>query len=117
MEEQLAYERDLLNALLENVPDRIYIKDTESRFIKGSSALARRLSLNSADEIIGKTDYNFHPEKQAREFHEDEQRVIITGKAIINKVGATNQRGRPGRLGLGHQGAFPQTARVSSLAS
>ena len=86
MEEQLAYERDLLNALLENVPDRIYIKDTESRFIKGSSALARRLSLNSADEIIGKTDYNFHPEKQAREFHEDEQRVIITGKAIINKV-------------------------------
>ncbi len=95
MEEQLAYERDLLNALLENVPDRIYIKDTESRFIKGSSALARRLSLNSADEIIGKTDYNFHPENQAREFHEDEQRVILTGKAIVNKVEQqTSEEGR-----------------------
>ncbi len=86
MEEQLAYERDLLNALLENVPDRIYIKDTESRFIRGSAALARRLSLNSSEEIVGKTDYDFHPEEQAREFHEDEQRVILTGKSIINKV-------------------------------
>jgi PAS domain S-box-containing protein len=95
MEEQLAYERDLLNALLDNVPDRIYIKDTESRFIKGSSALARRLSLESADEIIGKTDYNFHPENQAREFHEDEQRVILTGKAIVNKVEQqTSEEGR-----------------------
>ena len=86
MEEQLAYERDLLNALLENVPDRIYIKDTESRFIKGSAALARRLGLNSADDIVGKTDYDFHPDEQAKKFHEDEQRVILTGKPVINKV-------------------------------
>jgi len=95
MEEQLAYERDLLNALLENVPDRIYIKDTESRFIRGSAALARRMSLNSTEEIVGKTDYNFHPEKQAREFHEDEQRVILTGKSIVNKVEQqTSEEGR-----------------------
>ncbi len=95
MEEQLAYERDLLNALLDNVPDRIYIKDTESRFIKGSAALARRLSLNSTEEIVGKTDYDFHPEEQAREFHEDEQRVILTGKSIVNKVEQqTSEEGR-----------------------
>ena len=86
MEEQLAYEHDLLSALLENVPDRIYIKDTESRFIKGSAALAKRLGLKSADKFIGKTDYDFHPDDQARQFHEDEQRVILTGKSIVNKV-------------------------------
>ena len=86
MEEQLTYEHDLLSALLENVPDRIYIKDTESRFIKASAALARRLNLQSTNEIIGKTDYDFHPEEQAKEFHEDEQRVILTGKSVVNKV-------------------------------
>jgi PAS domain S-box-containing protein len=86
MEEQLAYERDLLNAILENVPDRIFIKDTESRFIKGSAALARRLGLESVDEMIGKNDYDFHPADQAKDFHEDEQRVILTGKSLVNKV-------------------------------
>ena len=86
MEEQLAYERDLLSALLDNMPDRIYIKDTESRFIKGSTALAKRLGLPSAQEIIGKTDYDFHPDSHAKSFHEDEQRVILTGMPIINKV-------------------------------
>ncbi len=96
MEEQLAYERDLLNALLDNVPDRIYIKDTESRFIKASSALAKRLNLNSPEEIIGKTDYDFHPGEQAKEFHEDEQRVILTGNAVVNKVEEqTGAAGRP----------------------
>ena len=86
MEEQLAHEKDLLSALLDNVPDRIYIKDTESRFIKGSTALAKRLGLSSAQEIVGKTDYDFHPDIHAKSFHEDEQRVILTGKPIINKV-------------------------------
>ena len=86
MEEQLAYERDLLNALLDNVPDRIYIKDTESRFIKGSAALAKRLGLKTPGDIVGKTDYDFHPDALAKSFHEDEQRVILTGKPIINKV-------------------------------
>jgi len=86
MEERLAYEHDLLSALLENVPDRIYIKDTESRFIKGSAALAKRLGLKSVDDFVGKTDYDFHPDAQARQFHEDEQRVILTGEAIVSKV-------------------------------
>ena len=95
IEEQLAYERDLLSALLDNVPDRIYIKDTESRFIKGSMALAKRLGLNSAEDFIGKTDYDFHPSTQAKNFHEDEQRVILTGNPIVNKVEQqTDETGR-----------------------
>ena len=43
MEEQLAYEHDLLSALLENVPDRIYIKDTESRFKIGRASCRERV--------------------------------------------------------------------------
>jgi len=95
IEEQLAHERDLLSALLDNVPDRIYIKDTESRFIKGSTALAKRLGLDSAENFIGKTDYDFHPSAQAKSFHEDEQRVILTGNPIVNKVEQqTDETGR-----------------------
>lgn len=86
MEEQLGFERDLLRALLDNVPDRIYFKDRQSRFLKCSRALADRLGLDSPEDAIGMNDYDFHPEEQAREFHEDEQRVILSREPIVNKI-------------------------------
>ena len=95
VEEELAFERDLLRALLDNVPDRIYFKDTVSRFVRCSRALADRLGLNMPEEAIGKTDYDFHPEKEAREFHEDETRVMHTGEAVVNKV--EKQTGKDGQ--------------------
>lgn len=76
----------LLEAMLENVPDRIYFKDTKSRFIKTSKALAMRLGLKNPDDAIGKTDFDFFPREKAREFFEDEQRIIQTGEPLINKV-------------------------------
>ncbi|MBI5773106.1 MAG: PAS domain S-box protein [Verrucomicrobia bacterium] len=86
MEEALAFERDLLRALLDNVPDRIYFKDTESRFVRCSLALARRLGAADPEHVIGKTDFDFHPAEKAREFFADEQRILLTGQPLINKV-------------------------------
>ncbi len=86
MEEQLALERDLLRALMDNVPDRIYFKDTDSRFILCNKALAERLGLKDPDEVVGKSDYDFHPPERAREFQKDEHRIIITGEPMVNKV-------------------------------
>ena len=75
----------LLETLLEAVPDMIYFKDTQSRFLKCSKALAARLGLSGPEQVVGKTDYDFHPPDKAREFFEDEQRIIQTGVAMINK--------------------------------
>jgi PAS domain S-box-containing protein len=86
IEEQLNFERDLLRALLDNVPDRIYFKDTESKFLQCSMAMARRLGLKDPVEVVGKTDFDFHPPELAREFFADEQRILLTGTPIINKV-------------------------------
>jgi len=86
MEEQLAFERDLLRSLFDNVPDRIYFKDTKSRFLRCSLAMARRLGLDDPDQVLGKTDFDFHPEANAREYFADEQRLLSTGQPMINKV-------------------------------
>ena len=86
IEEQLNFERDLLRALLDNVPDRIYFKDTESKFLQCSMAMAKRLGLKDPAEVVGKTDFDFHPPDLAREFFADEQRILLTGTPIINKV-------------------------------
>jgi PAS domain S-box-containing protein len=76
----------LLQAILDNVPDRIYWKDTQSRFLKLSRTLAKRLGVADPEQAIGKTDFDFQPPDRAREFYEDEQRIMRTGEALINKT-------------------------------
>jgi two-component system sensor histidine kinase/response regulator len=85
-EEELAYERDLLRALLDNIPDRIYFKDTQSRFLRCSKSMANRLGLKNPVEVVGKTDFDFHPRELAEQFYEDEQRLLSTGEPLINKL-------------------------------
>lgn len=86
IEEQLAYERDLLQALLDYAPDNIYFKDRESRFIKCSKALADRFGLSDPQEAVGKTDFDFFNREHALTAFEDEKRIIATGQPIIGKT-------------------------------
>jgi PAS domain S-box-containing protein len=86
IEADLQFERDLLLALLESSPDRISFKDTQSRFLRASRALAKRLGVASPKDLEGKTDYDVHPKEQADEFFKDEQHIMATGQPIINKV-------------------------------
>jgi PAS domain S-box-containing protein len=78
-------ESDLLQALLDHIPDAIYFKDTESRFTRVSRHVHLR-GLSSPDEAVGKTDFDFFSEEHARQSYEDEQRIIRTGKPIIDKI-------------------------------
>jgi two-component system, LuxR family, sensor kinase FixL len=81
----LADARQQLQALLDNVPDRIYFKDTQSRFLKLNKALAKRLNVTDPDQAVGKTDFDFQLPERAKEFYADEQRIMQTGEALINK--------------------------------
>ena len=84
-EKALNYERDLWRELLDNTPDHIYFKDTQSRFIKSSKALALQFGVESPDEMVGKTDFDFFTEAHARPAYEDEQEIIRTGRPMIAK--------------------------------
>ena len=75
-----------LQALLDTVPDRIYFKDLQSRFVKLNQTLAKRLGVADPKEVIGKTDFDFQLPERAREFYADEQRIMQTGEALINKT-------------------------------
>jgi len=76
----------LLRCLLENIPDRIFFKDRESRFICVSRAEAEYFRLPDPAEATGKTDFDFFDKELAQAAFDDEQRIMRTGKAIIGQV-------------------------------
>lgn len=85
-EAALEYERYLLRALLDNIPDAVYFKDTESRFVKLSSALAVKFGLDDPAQAIGKTDEDFQEIGHAQQARRDELEIMKTGKPIEGKV-------------------------------
>lgn len=84
-EETLARERYLMNALMNNLPDYIYFKDKESRFIRISNALAKSFGLSVPEEAIGKIDFEFFSEEHARQAYNDEQEIIRSGKPLVKE--------------------------------
>jgi two-component system, sensor histidine kinase and response regulator len=86
MEEELAYERDLLRQLLENIPDSIYFKDRESRFLRVGKVLAQKFGLCDPAEAMGKSDADFFTEEHAQEALRDENYIIRTGQPIVGKM-------------------------------
>jgi len=85
-EAELANERDLLRALLNSSTDAIYFKDRQSRFLRCSAAMAPLFNLGSADELTGKSDFDFQGEEHARKAFEDEQEIMLTGQPVIDKT-------------------------------
>ncbi|MGA2301753.1 MAG: response regulator [Candidatus Acidiferrum sp.] len=86
-EEALSAERTLLRALIDNVPDFMYAKDTESRFIVANVVLARSMGAISPEELLGKTDFDFYPEELARAYYDEEQNIIRMEGALCNREG------------------------------
>jgi PAS domain S-box-containing protein len=85
-EKELAAERDLLGALLENSPDFIYFKDRQSRFLRISKTLVPRLGAKDVADVLGKSDFDFFKDEHARPAFEDEQKIIQTGQPLIGKI-------------------------------
>jgi PAS domain S-box-containing protein len=83
--EELAHERYLLTSLMDTVPDAIYFKDTQSRFVRVNQATARRFGLEGPADAVGKSDFDLFTSEHASEAYSDEQQIIQTGRPVVNK--------------------------------
>jgi PAS domain S-box-containing protein len=81
-EMDLMKEQYLIDALLNNLPDHIYFKDLESRFIRINKAHAIFFGLSDPDQAIGKRDFDFFTDEHARQAFNDEQNIIRTGHLL-----------------------------------
>ncbi|MEA3207273.1 MAG: hypothetical protein QOE70_330 [Chthoniobacter sp.] len=85
-DQALAQERQRLSTLMDSVPDNIYFKDEESRFLQANRAVAQRFHLHSPDEVIGKSDRDFFAPQHAEAAREDELQVMKTETPLIGKI-------------------------------
>ncbi|HDQ44090.1 MAG TPA: response regulator, partial [bacterium] len=85
-EAEFQRDRRLLYALLETIPDHIYFKDRQSRFMRINRAMADSFHLADPKDAVGKTDFDFFTEEHARPAFEAEQTMIRTDEPIIGLV-------------------------------
>jgi PAS domain S-box-containing protein len=82
--------------LLSTAEERVYFKDLESRFLFVSAGwLAAYAPGHSAEELIGKTDFDVFSNQHAADAFADEQQIIQTGKPIAGQVERETYTGRP----------------------
>ncbi|HEY7425900.1 MAG TPA: PAS domain S-box protein [Gemmataceae bacterium] len=85
IEASLLYERHLLHSLLDNIPDYIYFKDAEGRFLRVNKAKAARIGLSDPAQAVGKSDFDYNEPAFARQTLADEQAVMRTRKPLVGK--------------------------------
>jgi len=80
----LIEERVSLQSLIDVVPDNLWVKDAESRFVVANRATALRMSRASPQELIGKSDLELCPWETAQKYLADEREVIESGRPMID---------------------------------
>ncbi len=91
----LAEERNLLRTLIDSMPDYIFVKDTEHRYLLNNVTHARAMANLRPEEMVGRKASEFSHSDAAKLFHDDEDQVMATGQPLIDHVEAF-----PGRDGL-----------------
>ena len=82
-------ERSLLRTIMECIPDYVYAKNTRHEFLAASTALAQRMGATSGDELVGKSDFDFYPKEVAEKYAKDEDDLMQSGNAVIDREEST----------------------------
>ncbi|MFC3075776.1 putative bifunctional diguanylate cyclase/phosphodiesterase [Shinella pollutisoli] len=73
-----------LEAMINEVPDYLYFKDRDSRFVVANRAITEDNRREGLESLEGRTDFDMHPEAVARGFYETEQEIMRTGVPMID---------------------------------
>ncbi len=84
--QKLSQKTILLDSMLNTLPDYVYFKDINSKFLRVSESMVKLFGAKSSDEIIGKSDFEFHTEKNARRYFSEEQEIIKNGRGFVDKL-------------------------------
>ena len=84
LEEEVFFKKNLLEAILDYIPHRVYFKDKEGRFVEVSKSEEKALGMKK-EEILGKTEADIFPEEIAKKNLEEEESIIKDKRPLIEK--------------------------------
>ena len=82
---QHTVDRELLDAFLEHIPDNVFFKDRDSRFVRISKCMAVYFGLKDPIQAVGKTDADIFSSEHADQTLLDEKEIIRTGQPMLEK--------------------------------
>jgi diguanylate cyclase (GGDEF)-like protein/PAS domain S-box-containing protein len=85
-------ERALLRAVVDAIPERIYVKDREGRFLLQNAANVKAHGAGSHEELLGKTVYDIFPHETASRIEEEDRSIIESGESVLER-----ERALPGK--------------------
>jgi PAS domain S-box-containing protein len=86
----LEAERSLLRTVIDTIPDYIYVKDSEGRFVLNDLAHARLMGAPAPDAVLGKMDFDMFAQEFAVQYTADERVILQTGQPLINREELTS---------------------------
>lgn len=84
-ERALAEERNLLRNVIDNLLDSIYVKDATGHYLLDNIAHRHAIGVDSAEQVVGKSVFDFFPQAIAAKFQEDDAMVLRDGQPILNR--------------------------------
>jgi PAS domain S-box-containing protein len=78
-------ERNILRTFIDNIPDMLFVKDVEGRFVVVNPVVARWAGVNTPEEMLGKTDFEFFPSEHSIRYREDDLSVVRSGRPIVDR--------------------------------
>lgn len=88
----LVHEKNLMQSLIDNIPDTIYFKDLNSKFTRVNMAQAKLVGVKHPNDLIGKSDFDFF--EHAQNAFDIEQQIIKTRKPVVNKLNKVEINGQ-----------------------
>lgn len=80
------FEQILLNTLSNSIPHRIYAKDINGLFVFANQSVALGMGVESPDDLIGKSDFDFYPKEDAAAYFAEELEIMTSGRGMIDKL-------------------------------
>ncbi|MEX2045411.1 MAG: SpoIIE family protein phosphatase [Opitutus sp.] len=98
--DRLEEERNLLRTIIDHLPSRLYVKDTESRYVISNVAHLKLLGAASQAEVLGRTTLDYFPGERGRQAIADDRLVLEKGQNIVNQEKSDFGDGRKTRWSL-----------------
>ncbi|MCV6638945.1 ATP-binding protein [Candidatus Albibeggiatoa sp. nov. NOAA] len=90
-EEDLRWKQEFLRLVIDNIPQFVFWKDTNSQYLGCNKVLANVAGLSSSDEIVGKRDSDLVWHEYAKSFTSTDQEVMQNDQSLLNDIGQVKQ--------------------------